>query len=253
MRTKRFLLPALLLAVLLLFTGCIETLEKLPSLLSGDPLGGSSSAVSQSVSAEDAEDLADLPPYKGSPYVTVEGNVPDFSEEELTSAAYESYAPLDALGRCGVVIASLGLETMPKEDEERGSISSVYPSGWIQAKYDNIPQKYLYNRCHLIGWQLSAENANKCNLITGTRYFNVDGMLPFENMVADYIRETGNHVAYRVTPIFEGNNLLCKGVQMEAYSVEDDGDGICFNVFIYNVQPGITINYATGASVKDGE
>lgn len=249
--TKRLFLPALLLAILLAFTGCIEELEQITDLFS-DPLSESSATQSE-VSVEDAGTLTEIPPYKGSPYVTIEGNVPNFTEEELTPVAYESYAPLDALGRCGIVIASLGLETMPAKDEERGSISSVYPSGWIQAKYDNIPQKYLYNRCHLIGWQLSAENANKSNLITGTRYFNVDGMLPFENMVADYIKETGNHVAYRVTPLFEGNDLLCRGVQMEAYSVEDEGDGVCFNVFIYNVQPGITINYSTGASVKDGE
>ena len=141
---------------------------------------------------------------------------------------------------------------MPKPNEERESISSVKPSGWVQAQYDCVSGKYLYNRCHLLGWQLSAENANKRNLITGTRYMNTEGMLPFENMVADYIRETGNHVAYRVTPIYEGGDLVARGVQMEAYSVEDDGEGICFNVFCYNVQPGVTIDYSTGRSRAEG-
>ena len=141
---------------------------------------------------------------------------------------------------------------MPKPDEERGSISSVKPSGWVQAQYDCVSGKYLYNRCHLLGWQLSAENANKRNLITGTRYMNTEGMLPFENMVADYIRETNNHVAYRVTPIYDGNDLVARGVQMEAYSVEDEGEGICFNVFCYNVQPGVKIDYSTGRSWSDG-
>ena len=137
---------------------------------------------------------------------------------------------------------------MPGANEERGSISSIKPSGWNQAKYDGISGGWLWNRCHLIGWQLSAENANRENLITGTRYMNISGMVPFENMVADYIRETGNHVAYRVTPVYIGNNLVCSGVQMEAYSIEDDGEGIEFNVYCYNVQPGIKINYADGSS-----
>lgn len=143
---------------------------------------------------------------------------------------------------------SVGIDTMPKDGEERQSISSIKPTGWVQAQYDCISGTWLYNRCHLIGWQLSAENANKCNLLTGTKYLNINGMLPFENMVADYIKETGNHVAYRITPIYDGNNLLASGVQMEAYSVEDNGEGICFNVYCYNVQPEITINYTTGAS-----
>lgn len=189
-----------------------------------------------------------LPAYSGSAYTVVNGNQPNFSASELTTVGYEKYANLDSLGRCGVALASCGKEIMPVEGEERGSISSIKSTGWVQAKYDGISGGYLWNRCHLLGWQLSAENANKQNLITGTRYMNIEGMLPFENMVADYIRETGNHVAYRVTPIFEGNNLVCSGVQMEAYSIEDEGDGICFNVYCYNVQPGITINYATGDS-----
>ena len=189
-----------------------------------------------------------LPAYSGAPYVVVNNNVPSFSSAELTTVGYESYSNLDGSGRCGVALASCGKEIMPADGEERGSISSIKPTGWVQASYSGISGGYLWNRCHLIGWQLSAENANKKNLITGTRYMNVDGMLPFENMVADYIRETNNHVAYRVTPIFEGNNLVCSGVQIEAYSIEDKGEGIQFNVYCYNVQPGITIDYATGNS-----
>lgn len=191
---------------------------------------------------------ADLQAYSGNAYVVINNNQPNFSTSELSTIGYEKYSSLDSLGRCGVALASCGKDTMPGADEERGNISSIKPSGWVQAKYSGISGGYLWNRCHLIGWQLSAENANKQNLITGTRYMNIEGMLPFENMVADYIKETGNHVAYRITPIFEGKNLVCSGVQMEAYSVEDSGDGICFNVYCYNVQPGITINYASGES-----
>jgi DNA-entry nuclease len=194
-----------------------------------------------------------IPPYAGEPYVLLNDNIPVFSEDELTTVAYESYGALDELGRCGAAVATCGIEIMPAEGEERGSISHISPTGWVQAQYDCVSGKYLYNRAHLIGWQLSAENANRQNLITGTRYLNTSGMLPFENMVADYILETGNHVAYRVTPIFEGGNLLCSGVQMEAYSIEDGGEGICFNVYCYNVQPGVVIDYATGESyLEDG-
>lgn len=186
--------------------------------------------------------------YSGKAYVVINNNQPNFSASELSTAGYEKYSELDSLGRCGVALASCGKDTMPGANEERGSISSIKPSGWVQAKYDGISGGYLWNRCHLIGWQLSAENANRKNLITGTRYMNVEGMLTFENMVADYIKETNHHVAYRVTPIYEGDNLVCSGVQIEAYSVEDGGEGICFNVYCYNVQPGITIDYATGNS-----
>ncbi len=189
-----------------------------------------------------------IPDYSGQIFIQLNGNVPNFGSAELKTTGYESYGNLDSLGRVTAAVASLGKDTMPNDDEKRGDISSVKPTGWVQKQYDNVNGKYLYNRCHLIGWQLSAENANKSNLLTGTRYFNTEGMLPFENMVADYIKETGNHVAYRVTPVFEGNNLLCKGVQIEAYSVEDSGDGICFNVFCYNVQPDINIDYSTGQS-----
>ena len=192
--------------------------------------------------------LSNIPEFNGKAYIAINNNEPSFTKSEITNKSFEKYSNLDSLGRCGVVYACLGKETMPARDEERGSISNVYPSGWKQAKYDTVDGKYLYNRCHLIGWQLSAENANKKNLITGTRYFNTEGMLPFENIVADYIYETGNHVMYRVTPIYNGNELVARGVQIEAYSVEDEGDGIYFNVYCYNNQPGITINYSTGAS-----
>lgn len=183
---------------------------------------------------------------ESTPYVVINENVPVFEEKYFTDISFESYSPLDSLGRCGVAFANVSLDTMPTE--ERGAIGSVKPSGWQTAKYDNVDGKYLYNRCHLIGYQLTAENANKENLITGTRYLNVQGMLPFENEVADYIKDTGNHVLYRVTPIFQGENLVAKGVQMEAESVEDRGDGVEFNVFVYNNQPGIEIDYATGKS-----
>ncbi len=195
-------------------------------------------------------DLSSIPEYDGSsPYVVINDNIPEFTEEDYTTESFEEYSELDKLGRCGVAFANICRETMPKDDEERESISSVTPTGWVQKKYNG---EYLYNRCHLIGYQLSAENANELNLITGTRYFNVTGMLPFENQVADYINnqdeDEDNHVLYRVTPYYDGDDLLASGVQIEAYSVEDDGKSICFNVYVYNVQPGITIDYATGES-----
>lgn len=193
-----------------------------------------------------AFDLNNVPAYSGSPYVAINNNVPYFTDNELTQTSYEYYSPLDSLGRCGVTVACVGQDLMPTE--ERGEIGSVKPTGWQTIKYDCVDGKYLYNRCHLIGFQLSGENANTQNLITGTRYMNVDGMLPFENMVADYVKETNNHVMYRVTPIFDGNNLVANGVLMEAYSVEDSGSGVMFNVFCYNVQPGVVIDYATGNS-----
>ena len=191
-------------------------------------------------------DLSDLPTYSGEPYVVLNDNVPDFPEEDRTTVSFETYSELDELGRCGPAYANVGQDLMPTE--KRGSIGQVKPSGWQVAKYDCVDGKYLYNRCHLIGYQLTAENANEKNLITGTRYLNVTGMLPFENLVADYVKETDHHVLYRVTPIFEGENLVASGVQMEAWSVEDQGEGVEFNVYCYNVQPGITIDYATGAS-----
>ena len=190
--------------------------------------------------------LEDLPEYSGEPYVVLNENVPDFPQEDETTNSFERYSPLDDLGRCGTAYANIGTDLMPTE--ERGSIGQVKPSGWQTVKYDCVDGKYLYNRCHLIGYQLSGENANEENLITGIRYLNVEGMLPFEDQVADYVQETNNHVLYRVTPIFEGDNLLASGVVMEAKSVEDDGTGVCFCVYVYNVQPGVVIDYATGAS-----
>ncbi|MCM1499760.1 MAG: DNA/RNA non-specific endonuclease [Clostridium sp.] len=184
-----------------------------------------------------------------SAYVVLNDNIPVFSEEEIATESYEQYSELDDLGRCGTAFACVGIDLMPVE--ERGNIGQVKPSGWHTIKYDIVDGKYLYNRCHLIGYQLSGENANEKNLITGTRYLNVVGMLPFEDMVADYVTETQNHVMYRVTPVFEENNLLASGVQMEAYSVEDSGKGISFNVFVYNRQPGIIIDYKTGESYLD--
>ena len=190
--------------------------------------------------------LENIPAYSGQAYVEINENQPSFTKDELVTESFEEYSPLDSLGRCGVAYANVGIDTMPTE--ERGSIGQVKPSGWQTVKYDCVDGKYLYNRCHLIGYQLTAENANKENLITGTRYLNVEGMLPFENLVADYVKETENHVLYRVTPIFEGDNLVASGVQMEAMSVEDNGEGVCFNVYCYNVQPGVVIDYATGDS-----
>lgn len=190
--------------------------------------------------------LESIPEYSGSPFVEVNGNQPNFLESDKTTEPYEWYSELDSLGRCGVAYANICKEIMPTE--ERGAIGQIKPTGWHTIKYDCVDGKYLYNRCHLIAYQLTAENANELNLITGTRYMNVTGMLPFENKIADYIKETHNHVLYRATPIFEGDNLLASGVQIEALSVEDDGNGICFNVYVFNVQPGVVINYATGES-----
>lgn len=207
-----------------------------------------SEAVAESAPSEAAGDLdiSDIPEYSGSPYVEVSGNVPAFTEADLSSPA-ETYAPLDSLGRCGSAMAIVSRETMPTE--ERGSIGMIKPSGWHTVRYDDlISDRYLYNRCHLIGYQLTAENANERNLITGTRYLNVEGMLPFENEVADYVETTGNRVLYRVAPIFVGDELVARGVQMEARSVEDGGEGVSFNVFCHNVQPGIKIDYRTGRS-----
>ncbi len=193
--------------------------------------------------------LNGIPAFSGKAYVSVNGNVPGLTSADRTSKYFEKYSPLDYMGRCGVVVACLGRETMPTE--ERGGIGMVKPTGWHTVKYDCVDGKYLYNRCHLIGFQLSGENANERNLITGTRYMNIQGMLPFENMVADYIKETNNHVLYRVTPVFKGNEKVARGVQIEAYSVEDNGEGICFNVYCYNNQPGVKIDYATGESALD--
>lgn len=192
----------------------------------------------------------EIPGFSGKPYVVLNDNTPEFSKDELTTEAYEFYSELDMYNRCGYAMACIGQEIMPTE--ERGSIGQIKPSGWQTVKYDCVDGKYLYNRCHLIGYQLTGENANPQNLITGTRYLNVEGMLPFENMVADYVKETGNHVIYRVTPVFQANELVARGVKMEAISVEDGGEGICFNIYAYNNQPGVQIDYATGESKAEG-
>lgn len=201
--------------------------------------------------------LENIPEYQGKPYVVINNNIPFFTEEDYTTQSFEEYSELDMLGRCGVAYANICKEIMPKANEEREEISSIKPSGWKQKPYKGLVDgDYLYNRCHLIGWQLAGENANELNLITGTRYMNVEGMLPFEDMVDDYFEKKeneNNHVLYRVTPIFEGSNLVASGVQMEAYSVEDNGEGVCFNIYVYNVQPGISINYATGENSLEGQ
>ena len=190
--------------------------------------------------------LEEVPEYTGEDYVIIDNNVPSFTEEDYTTDSFETYSDLDYLDRCGPAYANVSKETMPTE--ERGQIGMIKPSGWHTVKYDIVDGKYLYNRCHLIGYQLTGENANEKNLITCTRQMNAETMLEFENKVADYVKETNNHVLYRVTPIFKGDNLLASGVQMEAYSVKDNGKGISFNVYVYNVQDGITIDYKTGDS-----
>lgn len=206
---------------------------------------------SQTVSGSEQQNpssfsLEAIPEFDGTSYVAINNNIPFFEESDYTTEAFELYSDLDALGRCGTAYANICIELMPTE--KRGEIGSIKPSGWQTVKYDCVDGKYLYNRCHLIGFQLAGENANEKNLITGTRYMNVDGMLPFESMVADYVKETKNHVLYRVTPIFDGDNLVASGVLMEAASVEDHGESISYCVYCYNSQPGVSINYATGAS-----
>ncbi len=212
----------------------------------------SSDAESDSFDRMSAPSADAAPDYSGEPYIILDDNMPDFAEEDRTLEAFEYYSELDSLGRCQTAYANICRELMPTE--ERQAIGMVKPSGWQTKKYEFVDGKYLYNRCHLIGYQLAAENANEKNLITGTRYMNVDGMLPFENQVADYVKETDGHVLYRVTPVFLGDNLLASGVEMEAFSVEDEGEEICFHVYVYNVQPGVEIDYATGESrpAKEG-
>lgn len=224
---------------------------------------GASTGITDSTTETDEKDITTsitsstsdsvIPDYKGKAYVTLNNNMPQFEDFDNTTV-FETYSELDSLGRCGVAYANICRELMPTDDREE--IGNVKPSGWIyngksnNLKYDFVDGKYIYNRCHLIGFQLAGENANEKNLITGTRYLNIEGMLPFENMVADHVKEEGGHVLYRVTPIFKDDELVCRGVQIEAYSVEDDGDGICFNVFCFNIQPGVEINYQTGQNRK---
>lgn len=253
MRQTLLRIRALILAAAMLvsMTGCGSTNDKkeesmkAPTTveLQNRPQKGSMSAVT----------LADIPAYAGEPYAVINDNNPFFTKEEIAKAttSWEEYGDMDKLGRCSMCWVSVGKDIMPTG--KRGSIGAVKPTGWHTVKYDFVNGKYLYNRSHLIGWQLAGENANEKNLVTGTRSFNVDGMLPFENMVADYVREDDKRVLYRVTPMFDGNDLVCRGVLMEAISVEDNGDSVLFNVFVYNVQPGVKINYATGESSLDDE
>ena len=223
-------------------------IEENASILWEDTVEAVSNAISDTwKNSEDTISLAQIPKYSGNPYVELDGNVPEFSDEKKNGPAYEFYSELDSLERCGYAEAKITTELMPTQ--ERGAIGMVKPTGWHTVKYDNVDGRYLYNRCHLIGYQLTGENANRKNLITGTRYLNVTGMLPFENEVADYVRNTGNPCMYRVTPVFEGDDLVAKGVEMEAESVKDSE--ISFHVFVYNVQPGIGIDYSTGNSWKE--
>lgn len=234
----------------LLVAGLLVTVQLTGCSLSSEITPPPTQPIPTSTPTVESYDLESIPPYTDEPYVVLQENVPDFDSSDFTTQAFETYTPLDELDRCGVAYANICTELMPTE--ERGSIGQVKPSGWHTVTYDNVDGRYLYNRCHLIGFQLAGENANEQNLITGTRYMNVEGMLPFENQVADYVEETENHVLYRVTPIFYGDNLVASGVQMEAWSVEDQGEGVCFNVYVYNVQPGITIDYETGESWLEG-
>lgn len=239
LKSKVLSLLAILLIAATFFTGC--------SLFPAAPEDPGIPTPGVSVDAFDAEAIfAAVPAFTDKAFVNVNDGKPFFTESDYTTEAFERYAALDSLGRCGITFANVCKELMPTE--ERGSISGVKPSGWHTVKYDIVDGKYLYNRCHLIGYQLTGENANRQNLITGTRYLNIQGMLPYENMVADYVKETGNHVLYRATPIFHGDELVARGVLLEGYSVEDNGEGISFCVYCYNNQPGIAIEYATGES-----
>lgn len=256
-----------LFAIATIFTGCAST--DLAGTEGAGQTAGAVVAGEDSSGALGSKDTADagkpqdelvnnnsyvsldaIPAYDGKAYVAVNNNEPFFTDSDMTTTAFENYSDLDSLGRCGVAYANICKEIMPTE--KRGKIGMIKPSGWHTVKYDVIKDRYLYNRCHLIGYQLAGENANPKNLITGTRYLNVEGMLPFENLVADYVNNTGNHVLYRVTPMFSGSNLVANGVLIEAKSVEDNGGGILFNVYCFNVQPGVGINYENGDSWLDG-
>lgn len=235
----------LLVCLLLILSGCKADLTQEssnPDIVSETP----EQTLQTTLSEANTQPQWGIPQYVGAPYTEIHNNIPFFTDDEITDQPFETYSPLDDLGRCGVAFACVGQDLMPTK--ERGSIGQIKPSGWHLVKYDCVEGKYLYNRCHLIGYQLTAENANERNLITGTRYLNVEGMLPFENQVTDYVQQTGNHVLYRATPIFEGDNLLASGVLIEGYSVEDSGVGICFCVYVFNVQPGVQIDYTTGES-----
>ena len=238
---------ALLLILLLILSGCGNTAI---SQEGSEHSAGAKLQMAETLPyASQTIEVSEVPEYEGSAYIAVNGNVPYFTDEDKTTQSFENYAELDKQGRCGVAYANVGQDLLPTE--ERGAIGAVKPTGWHTIKYDNVDGKYLYNRCHLIGYQLTGENANEKNLLTGTRYLNIEGMLPFEDLVAEYVESTANHVLYRVTPVYEGDNLLAKGVLMEGYSVEDEGTGINYCIFAYNVQPGIVIDYATGDSYAD--
>lgn len=236
-KRNHYPIAVLLLLLTLLFGGCSYVQSGLDT-----------EAIQENT--QKSYESTDIPAYAGNSFVILDGNKPSFSKKDRERTdAFETYSNLDKLGRCGVAYANICKELMPTE--ERGAIGMVKPTGWHTVKYDNVEGKYLYNRCHLIGYQLAGENANEKNLITGTRYLNVTGMLKFEDRVADYVKATDHHVLYRVTPVFEGDNLVATGLEMEAYSVEDCGKGVSFHVFVYNIQPGITIDYATGESWTD--
>jgi len=238
--TKKLITQFIECILVLLITFAVVKLK--PYFMTSD---AESNAVGiNNISYSTTLDLSAIPAFTDKPYVILNNNVPDFEESLMTTESFEKYSEHDSLGRCGVAFANIGKDLMPTK--ERESIGMIKPSGWMISKYDFIDGKYLYNRCHLIGYQLTGENANEQNLITGTRYLNVDGMLPFENKVANYIKSTSNHVLYRVTPHFVENNLVASGIQIEAKSVEDNGKGIQFNVYCYNVQPRVKIDYATG-------
>lgn len=238
-KSKYNLVISIITLILIVFIGYYE------NKYGTDVDGNQNVQVSESI--QKSFNLDDIPEFDWkTPYVIINNNEPNFPEEDFNSNSFEKYSELDSLGRCGVAYANVSKETMPTE--ARGEISKVKPTGWHTVKYDCVEGKYLYNRCHLIGYQLTAENANKQNLITGTRYLNVDGMLPFENQVAEYVKQENGHVLYRVTPIFKKNNLVANGVQMEAESVEDKGEKVKFNVYAFNVQPNIKIDYLTGNS-----
>jgi DNA-entry nuclease len=234
---KRFRILPIILGLCLILCSCSEISEIQNNIDSAS----TTITEAQSIPASSGNDA----------YTVLNNNIPEFTEDEYTTSSFEEYGELDNLGRCTAAFACIGQDIMPTE--KRGSIGNVKPTGWHTVKYSNVDGNYLYNRCHLIAYELSAENANEQNLITGTRYMNINGMLPFENMVADYVKTTGNHVLYRVRPVFNDDELVARGVQMEGYSVEDNGDGICFNVYCYNIQPGITIDYATGDSSANSD
>ncbi len=250
----------LCLALLFAFTACVD----IKGILGLEP-STTEPTPTNSTSIPEGEDIVfkpigcdteiTIPAYSGEYYIAVNDYEPFFTESDLVTESYEKFSDLDELGRCGVAMANVGSDLMPPPEEERESLTSVSPTGWTgnNNKYDFVSASYIYNRAHLIGYQLTGENANKLNLITGTRAFNVDAMLVFENMVADYVKETNNHVLLRVTPVYFGDNLVAHGVLMEAKSVEDDGEGVLYNVFCYNSQEGVTIDYKTGQNYANGE